>query len=47
VFTRNGATRIGMIRPGPMLSALSDDPALADTAREVEEKTVAMIDEAR
>jgi uncharacterized protein (DUF302 family) len=47
VFTEKGATRIGLIRPEQMLSALSQDAALVQIAREVEEKTIRMIDEAR
>ena len=46
VYTEGGATKIGMIRPEAMLAGLSDDPALAEVAKEVEEKTVSMIDEA-
>ena len=47
VFTQEGRTRIGLIRPVAMLSALSQDPALAQVAREVEESTIRMVDEAR
>lgn len=47
VFTDNGTTKIGLIKPVQMLSALSQDPALAQVAREVEEKTIQMVDEAR
>ena len=47
VFTENGRTKIGMIRPIDMLSALSTDPDLQATAREVEAATVAMIEEAK
>jgi len=47
VFTEKGATRIGMIKPGGMLAALSADPKLAPVAREVEAKTMLMIDEAK
>lgn len=47
VFTEKGGTRIGMIKPGRMLAALSSDPGLAPVAREVEEKTMLMIDEAK
>ena len=47
VYTDGGRTRLGMIRPVPMLAALSDDPGLAQIAREVEASTVKMIDEAR
>jgi uncharacterized protein (DUF302 family) len=47
VFTENGTTKIGLIRPREMLSALSDDAALLQVAREVEDKTIRMVDEAR
>ena len=47
VFTEKGETRIGMIRPAGMLASLSQDPALAAVAQEVENKTRRMIDEAK
>ncbi|MGB3916260.1 DUF302 domain-containing protein [Thiothrix litoralis] len=47
VFTEHGATKIGMIKPAPMLESLSQDAALVQVAREVEEKTIQMIDEAK
>lgn len=47
VFTDKARTKIGLIRPAQMLAALSQDMALAQTAREVEEKTILMVDEAR
>lgn len=47
VYTEHGQTRIGMIRPVPMLSALSQDASLVKVAEEVEAKTRKMIDEAR
>jgi uncharacterized protein (DUF302 family) len=47
VFTEQGATKIGLIKPEQMLSALSDDPELVETARDVEVKTIQMVDEAR
>lgn len=47
VFTEKGKTKIGLIKPVDMLSTLSRDPALAEVAREVEEKTMRMIDEAK
>lgn len=47
VFTENGVTKIGLIKPTQMLSALSQDLALLDVAGEVENKTIQMIDEAR
>ena len=47
VYTENGATRIGMIKPAEMLASLSDDDTLAAVATDVEARTMAMIDEAR
>ncbi len=47
VYTENAVTKIGLIRPEKMLSALSQDKALAKTANEVEEKTIQMIEEAK
>jgi uncharacterized protein (DUF302 family) len=47
VFTEKGGTKIGMVKPGQMLAALSGDAALAPVAREVEEKTILMINEAK
>ncbi|MGA9341751.1 MAG: DUF302 domain-containing protein [Rhodanobacteraceae bacterium] len=46
VYTENGSTRIGMIKPVPMLRMLSQDATLEGIAREVEGKTKCMIDEA-
>ena len=47
VFTENGKTKIGLIKPQEMLSSLSEDQALTKIAKEVEEKTIQMIDEAK
>lgn len=47
VFTDQGKTKIGLIKPVQMLSALSKDPALLHVAREVEDKTIQMVDEAK
>ena len=47
VFTEKGKTKIGLIRPVQMLSALSEAEALVQVAREVEEKTMQMVDEAK
>ena len=47
VFTEKGRTKIGMIRPGQMLAALSNDAELAEVARDVEAKTIMMVDEAK
>ncbi len=46
VFTESGKTKIGLIRPVQMLAALSQDPAMLQVAKEVEEKTIQMVDEA-
>lgn len=47
VFTDSGRTKIGLIKPVQMLSALSKDAALVQVAREVEDQTIRMVDEAR
>lgn len=47
VFTEKGKTKIGLIKPVQMLSALSQDAALAQIAQEVEAKTIQMVDEAK
>lgn len=47
VFTDKKKTKIGLIKPEQMLSALSQDETLVKTAREVEEKTIQMIDDAK
>ncbi len=47
VFTDKGKTKIGLIRPVQMLSALSKDAALVQVAKEVEEKAIQMVDEAK
>ena len=47
VYTENNKTKIGLIKPEKMLSVLSDNKSLADTAREVEEKTKLMVDQAK
>jgi len=47
VYTEDGRTHIGLIRPVPMLAALSDDAALRSVAEEVEAATIRMVDEAR
>jgi len=47
VYTEQGQTRIGMIKPADMLAMLSKDPALSQVAKEVDEKTTLMIDEAK
>lgn len=47
VWRKDGTTRIGMIRPAWLLGQLNAEPQLAKIAAEVEEATVAMIDEAK
>ena len=47
VFTEGDKTKIGLIKPERILSALSDDESLKQTAREVEAMTIQMIEEAK
>ena len=47
VFTENGSTMIGLIKPEQMLASLSQDPFLAEVSAEVEDKTIQMVDEAK
>ncbi len=47
VYTEKGQTRIGLIKPEGMLSALSQDAALIQIAKEVEEQTLQMVNEAK
>ncbi len=47
VFTENDKTKIGLIRPEQILASLSQDKALKETAKEVEEITIQMIDQAK
>jgi len=43
VFTEKNKTKIGLIKPVQMLSALSQDAALVQVAKEVDEKTIHML----
>jgi uncharacterized protein (DUF302 family) len=47
VFSEKGRTKIGLIKPLQMLSALSQDAALRQVAEEVEGQTIRMVDEAK
>ena len=47
VFTENSQTKIGLIKPESMLSALSNDKSLNEVAKQVEEKTKEMVDLAK
>ena len=47
VYSEQGKIMIGMIKPVPMLAALSHDASLVKVAKEVETMTTKMIDEAR
>jgi uncharacterized protein (DUF302 family) len=46
VFTENGATKIGILRPLALAEA-AENAALLRLAREIEEKLVQIVDEAR
>lgn len=46
VYTEGGRTKIATAKPTALLAALSDSPELEKIAGEVEEKILAMIDEA-
>ena len=46
VYSEDGSVKIGLIKPVQMLSSLSQDPVLLEVAREVEEKTMEMVDKA-
>ncbi|PJZ24410.1 hypothetical protein CH352_14370 [Leptospira hartskeerlii] len=43
VYTDHGKTRIGMIRPEPLLRTLSDSKTLAQEAKEVEDDLIRII----
>ena len=47
IYEEEGTTKIGMLRPTALLSALSRSPELATVAREVEEVSIRIIEEAR
>ena len=47
VFTQGGKTMIGLIKPVEMLAALSQDATLLQVAKEVEESTIRMVNEAK
>ena len=47
VYTEQGKTRIGLIKPAAMLATLSQDASLLQIADEVEKITLQMIDEAK
>lgn len=47
VYTEQGKTRLGLIKPEALLSMLSQDAALQQVAHEVETQTIRMIDEAK
>ncbi len=47
VFTENGATRLGILRPAPLLATMSGNPGLADLTREIEARLIQLIDEVR
>ena len=47
VYTEQGQTRIGLIKPAEMLAGLSQDAALLQIANDVEAQTLQMVDEAK
>lgn len=47
VFTENGATKIGLIRPQPILAVLCPPAEFSRLAREMEEKMIQIVDETR
>lgn len=47
VFTDNQVTKIGLIKPADMLAGLSQDETLLQTAQDVEDATIQMVDAAR
>ena len=47
VYTQDGQTMIGMIKPLSMLSMLSQEESLIAVAEEVEQLTMKMVDEAK
>ena len=47
VYTDQGKTKIGIIKPAQMLSALSDHPSLIQIAEEVESSIIQMVDQAK
>ncbi len=47
VYTEQGKTKLGLIKPAALLGMLSQDAALQQVAQEVEAQTIRMIDEAR
>ena len=47
VYTENSVTKIGLIKPEQILAALSNDDSLMQTAQEVEESVIKMIEDAK
>jgi len=47
VYSKGGKTKIGMMKPSAMLKSLSDSPALARVAQDVEKAIIEMIAEAK
>ena len=47
VFTDNGATKIGIVRPESLLASPPENPKLARLLAEIEEKLIQIVDETR
>jgi uncharacterized protein (DUF302 family) len=44
VYTDQGKTHIGLIKPAPMVAALSDSPSLLQIFEQAQASTIEMID---
>ncbi len=47
VYTEAGKTKMGLIKPEPMLAALSDNETLLEIAQEVQKAMITMVDDAK
>lgn len=47
VFTEDGATKLGIVRPASLTERLDENPVLARVLAEVEEKLIQIVDETR
>ena len=47
VYTDQGNTHIGLIKPAPMLAALSDSPSLLQIFEQAQASIIEMVDEAK
>jgi uncharacterized protein (DUF302 family) len=47
IYTENGATKLGLIRPTLQIAALGNSPKLRQIASELEERMIQIVDETR